>query len=559
MPKIPFIKIKAKNHFDITFKLNKPMKKSFWFIRLTLIIATAALIPLGLKAAVPDTNRMQLGEISSILPVEAIKNHFAKMEPLMRKYFGPPFSNVTIKIEADPTGTVHNTGYLQNEATLVLAGQAKRYVEDKQRDPNGAIKQIESNLRHELAHGMYYLGNNRVELSPQWISEGWVKVLEELQNSDLGEQTMGYWPYFSLYRDQKIVAGTPNWGSSKQNTNHGVVYEITSAVHFTLLSAASSSLTDLDFLKKLNAKIYDLAKIQGQTRITFAQYQKIMKELLANTKIDGQPAYDWYFNNPDAYIKGQTGNFLGVTVDRNEIIAYAFKRQNDGRDITESGLKDISVTISIIDAGGKTVAEQKITTDQDGNAIMTLPELNRYEVYSIAAQAIINNQEKTDKTFYFNAASSYDLYIVLMDETGHLLPASYITLLNPDAGTIAARDKGLLVLKTSPEARQVNFDFLGFKQEVTKGYFARLVAIKIPQKYLDAAAQKTKTELTAGLVTPPKNFNHGLSDLFGFPIKASAGQNFSQFLNQKPWAWISLIIGLVIAAVYGYWFAKNKK
>jgi len=452
-------------------------------------------------ATVPEGNKMQLGEISSSLPGAEMKTFFAKMEPLMRKIFGPPFSNVDLKIEANLNGTVHNTGYTDNEQTLVLAGQAKRYQEDKIKDPKHAAEQIYGNMMHELSHGMYYFGNKRVTFHPQWINEGWVKVQEILMAQDLGIFHLGASPYFDYYLNRDTIAGTTNWGSSKQTTNHGVVYNITSVAHLTLLAAASSSNDNLDFLKTFNNKVYDWVKANNQTDITLAQYKIIMRELLQGKKIDGQSAFDWYFNNPDTLTEGKLGNHLGITTEPGEIIAYAFSRAKNGEDIQETALPNLDITTKVVGYDDKILLDKTIKTDAEGNARFVLPKSGQSAIMTFEATATISGKPFTASMFYFDTPSGDSkLSGTLIDETGKPLPTKYIGLLKSDM-TFDYKDKGVFVMTVPNSARTVTLDFLGLKQEVTKGPFARMFAMTIPAQYIEKASQQPDSVIASGIIS----------------------------------------------------------
>ena len=451
-------------------------------------------------AAIPETNRMQLGEISDALPAQEMRIFFTQIEPIMRKIFGPPLSNINLKIEANTNGTDHDTGYTDNEQTLVLAGQAKRYQEYKVSDPVRAIDQLYSNMIHELAHGMYYNGNKRVTFNPQWINEGWAKVQEILMAKALGKYNFGTRPFFNYYLDRDTIAGTTNWGSSKQTMNHGLVYDVTSVVHLTLLSAASSSNDNLDFLKTLNNRIYDTVKNTGQTNLTLTHYQDILRPLLINKKIDGISAYDWYFNNPNTLTKGILGNHLGIATEPGEIIAYAFNRVSDGRDIQEKALSGIKVTIKAINYDNKILTEKTVQTDMEGNARIPLPKNGDATIMTVNATTTVDNKPLTANMFYFDAPPQDSILSgVLIDETGKPLPSKYVALLRSDLD-FSSKEKGVFTMIVPTATSTVTLDFLSYKQEVTKGPFARMFAMTIPAKYVVEAGRQSDTVINSGTI-----------------------------------------------------------
>lgn len=519
------------------------MKKILLAILASLFLSGSAL------AAVPQTNKLVLGDISSELPNAEMRAFYAKMEPIMRKIFGPPFSNVNLKIEADLEGTEHGTGYKDKEQTLVLAGQAKQYSQDKSSDPTGALQRLESSMLHELSHGMYYYGNDRYSFNPQWINEGWAKVQEEIMMSELLGKGLDANPYFAMYGNKDTIAGTRNWGSSKQRTNHSLVYNITTATHLTLLAAASTSNDDLDFMKKMNERLYSELQQDGETNISLDKYQRVMKELLAGKTVDGQDAYTWYFDNPNSLTEGSSGSHLGITTDGGKITAYAFDREApDSRgDTKENPISGTKITITVQNSDGEQIIQKTVDTDANGNSEIDLPRTKSQlsNVLSIIATANIAGKDYKASTFYFDAPRALDrLMGTLIDEDGNPLPGKYIGLLTSSDATFEYKDQGVFSIKVPKNQRTVNLEFLGIKQEVTKGPFQRMFAMTIPKDVVAQAALKSDAELKAGIVKPSQeDINTTIANMSG---KSKEGHTIS-----KPLAigLISLVIVLGIIAI----------
>ncbi|MGB9613649.1 MAG: hypothetical protein ACPL4K_05720, partial [Candidatus Margulisiibacteriota bacterium] len=499
-------------------------------------------IPNNSYAQVPQGNRMTLGEISDLLPVSEMRSFYRKMEPLMLKIFGPPFSNINLKIEANPKGTSHDTEFLDQEQTLVLAGQAKEYLKNKDTDKKHALEQIYTSMLHELSHAQYYYGNKRVSFHPQWINEGWAKTSEILLGMELAKTksyifttgmvypNIGLLPYFKLYLDPETVAGTINWGPSKQNTNHGIVYDITSLVHLTLLSSASSSNDNLDFFKTFNNAVYNWVKTNNKTDISLEEYKEIMRQLLKGKTIDGQPAFDWYFTNPDTLVQGKTGDHLGVTIEPDGIVAFAFRRVLENNELREKPISNLPVTIKVKDYEGKEILNKTVTTDQEGNGRISLPKIEDKAVITIYASGHINGKDVSAHTFYFNAHSQAEkLYGVLVNEDGELLSSKYLDLLQvEDDLKFDYKNKGVFELTVPKTKRTVNFNFLGYKQEISKGPWVRMVAIKIPAEYIQKAAEQ-----------PESAFSESLFD--------NTNSN-NKTISRKPAFWVGLtILGLIFS------------
>lgn len=486
------------------------MKKLIVIFLLTFLLLYFS--PQHIYSQVPPENRMKLGEISNLLPAKEMRSFYSKMEPLMLKIFGPPFSNISLKIEANPEGTMADTGFLDNEQTLILAGQAKEYLKNKSQNPKLAIEQIYASMLHELSHAQYYYGNKRVSFHPQWINEGWTKVSDTLLGAELAKTgkyifttgmvypNIGVLPYFRLYLDSDTVAGTQNWGSSKQNTNHGIVYDITTLVHLTLLSAASSSNENLDFFKTLNNAVYEWVKTNDKTEISLTEYKEIIRPLLQGKTVDGQPAFDWYFSNPDSLINGSLGGHLGVTVEPGKIIAYAFRRISEEKEYKERPIQNQPITVYVNNYDGQRLVEKTVITDSEGNGRIPLPKIENKAVITIAATSRIDGKDFSAETFYFNApAQKEKLYGVLTDENGRLLPAKYVGLLQAEDMVFDYKNKGVFELTVPLNQKTIIFDFLGFKQEIHKGPWVRVAAIKIPAKYIQKAAEQPESAFTSGL------------------------------------------------------------
>lgn len=475
-----------------------------------ILVLALFLLPVSL-AGVPSNNRMKLGTISNVLPVEDMRSYYTEMEPVMLKYFGPPFSDFTLTIEANPAGDEHATGFLPEKQTLVLAGQARDYVKYKETDPGHAVELIRGSMRHELSHGMYMYGNNIVGFGVQWPWEGWAKVLEEeITASEVEGRVAPLGWFYNYYLDKDIVAGTEGWGGSKQPYNHAAVYSMTGATHYMLLAAASKS--DLDFYKTMNNALYDYIKSKGNPHLSIEEYKSLMKGLLAGVKIDGQPAVDWYFDNPSAFTQGSLGPHVNAFTENSErnfeptqIRAYAFNRQMENERRKEKNLAGVNIVVKIKDSDKDTVFEKTLTTGEDGvtqDVIQTFNDLERGS-YMLTAEASIEGKNVKSKIFTINSpridTEKEYVYGVLLDKDKEIINGKYVSLLTADADFIYKKN-GLFILKVPVEKKIVTLNFLGLTQEVTKGSFARIFAFTIPDSYIQKASLKTEEDLEKGIV-----------------------------------------------------------
>lgn len=479
-------------------QMNK-MKKIILMLVL-LVFSTAVL------ADVPSTNRMKLGSISNVLPTDEMRDYYADMEPVMLKYFGPPFSDYALTIEADPSRDEHSTGFIAEKQALLLAGQARDYVKYKDTDPEFAIENIQSSMRHELSHGMYMYGNDKLNFGMQWPWEGWAKVLEELMIKEIDGRNIRLNWFYEFYMDKDLVAGTKRWGAAKQNTNHHLVYGMTTATHFILLAAASSSNTDLDFYKKMNNALYDYISDNNKPHLELSEYKNILKPLLANVNVDGQDALKWYFSNPAVFTDGSLGEHVGIYLESEQqefrpykIIAYVFERSGKGDDKGDIGLTK-SVEVAMVNADGEVILSKTIDTKEDGEA-----EINLWD-YKISPGAYLLTA-KTDKAESKMFAilppripvNEEYIYGILLDENEEPIKGEYVSLLDVDTKFVYKKN-GIFIVKVPVEEREVTLDFLGLKQDVTNGPFARIYAFTIPQEYITKAEGKTQEELQQGII-----------------------------------------------------------
>jgi hypothetical protein len=494
------------------------MKQRYFIFFLVLLISGFLLT--NVLASVPETNRMKLGNISSILPEKEMREHYVKMEPIMLKYFGPAFSNFALNIDADTINGGDATGFTPKTQTLLL-GQAKEYARLKVNNQNAALDYLYGSMHHELSHAMYMYGNQSVSFGIQWAWEGWAKFLEEKMNEEMDNMHLSQSVFYDYYMPKDTVAGTESWGSSKQNTNHHLVYGMTTATHYLLVAAASKSLDDLDFVRTMNNAIYDKAQASGKPQMSLEEYKILMKPLLAEFKVDGKDAYEWYFDNPSAYTEGSLGPHVGAYLeggnsDERSLEVYVFNRVEDNGRRQDRTIADAEVNVKLEDSYGKTILEKSITTDTDGNGRIALGKSIQMDdgAYMIRYETTLTGNKVEGKMFALVTKSARpengQVFGVLLDENGELLNGDYVSLVNGN-GNFVYKKNGLFVFNNKDSRTEV-LDFLGAKQEVTLGNFERLFAFTIPKEYVSKAAAKSQEELNAGKM----EYNHPTPKKEGF-------------------------------------------
>jgi hypothetical protein len=486
------------------------MRKKINLILIFFLICVPFTFTAKVLASVPLSNTMQLGEITSLLPAEEMRAYFQKMEPVYQQYFGPPFSNINLKIIASPESQTGDDGFSATSQTLEYGYMAKVYLEMAKKNPEEALKQLQGSMRHELSHGRYYWENELVHFDRQWMNEGWAKLYETLIDQKLNNysEPIGNSMFFSYYLDKDAVAGTSSWGIQKIRMNHSLVYNMTTVTHFLLAAAGSSSNKILDFPKKFNEALYDYAVSNNLHKLTEVDVRKILDNLLPDTTIDGVKASDWYFQSPAAFSKGTTGYHIGVTTDNQTITAFIFNREyktnsrnNDFSDYFDVAAPNVPVKIEVLDVDGKVVASGTAQTNQDGEASIAQPEFLGSRLYTFRASANLQSKNIEGQSYYYDIPPwPTTLSGIITDENGKAVDKRYVGLLTSE-NNLFYKDNGVFVAEVPEDQRTVVLNFLGFSQEVTKGSFQRIFFMKVPQSYLDKAAKLSDQELSVGLKT----------------------------------------------------------
>jgi hypothetical protein len=502
------------------------MKKNF-FLRLGILVSLVGFLtsfsPL-VSANNLSANRMTIGSVDSILPEKEIRDYYAKMEPLMLKYFGPPFSNFAINIKADVNDTTESPADIDPQTkTLILKQQARRYLENLRKgSKEAALDVIYGTMEHELSHALYIYKDFSVGFGGKWAYEGWARFLGDLVHSEITHTPLSISPYFALYQDKNLFFNS-NEHFTRFPENQVLMYERATAAHFLLTAAASTN--NLDFYKKLNSKIYDYLEEKSQTllppgmkhplgapidpNLTFEEYKKILKPLLAGIKIDGVDAFSWYFDAIDPASEFKLGKYLGISATYNsqnkpeKLVVYVFERVKTGEGIEEKVIKNTKVRLILTDSLEKVVLEKNLTTDNQGRKeIDLLKEKIPTGVYLASAyrqdDQSIRNKMFIIKTPNIENKKNY-LYGVLLTENNSLANGDFASLVKSDYDFIY-KDNGLFILNVPDSTNKVVLDFLGTNYEVAKGTFARVYALKLNQEQIKNAGSKSKADLEAGKI-----------------------------------------------------------
>jgi len=370
-------------------------------------------------------------------------------------------------------------------------------------------------MKHELSHAMYIVGDDLVQFTGngKWVYEGWANVMGEIMDNQIDGAARSFRLYYESYLDKDTIKGTIE-STIKQNTTHSVEYSFATSTQLTLLSAASQSNNNLDFYKKINGAIYDYLKSRNQLFLSFDEYKNIIKPYLTGVKVDGKDAFDWYVNTPVFYSQGSLGPHIGVLLLNSEtdlapvkIQAFAFRRVKEGKEVKEYPIRKLEMKIAMKDSQNRVVLNKDIVSDENGDSEIELRDnpaiLLKTGTYGLTIGTTVDNKIVENKMFAFvppkmRVRGEY-LYGVLLDEDQNMLNGNYIALVLADSKFLYKKN-GLFIIEIPKERRTVDLNFLGFKQEVTKGPFTRVYAMTIPASYVEQAKMKTESELWSGFV-----------------------------------------------------------
>jgi len=504
------------------------VKKFLIFILIGGFIILTALyfIPCLALASSLSLNRMKIGTVDSKLPEKEIRDYYAKMEPIMLKYFGPPFSNFAINIKADLSDENKDSPAEINPKTksLILQNQARSYLEGlKKGSREDALRVIYGTMEHELSHAMYIYKDLSVDFGGKWAYEGWARFLGDLVHSEITNTPLSISPYFFLYQDKDLIIASGEH-SFRLPENQALAYNKATAAHFLLTAAASTN--NLDFYKNLNSQIYDYLETKDFTplpsgmkqplgfkekvALSFDEYKKIIKPLLTGVKIDGVDAYDWYFNAIEFFSDCKVGKYLWIYTNYNldnqpdKLSAFAFNRVKTTKGCKENLITNAKINVALIDSFGKTILDKTIDTDSYGQIeIKFSPEEISTGAY-LASAFLKDDPSVKNKIFLIKRPNNIEnkknyLYGVLLDENNQLVNGDFVSLVKSDFNFVY-KDNGLFILNIPDSINKVVLTFLGANYEVTKGPFARVYAINLTQQQIKAANSKSKAELEAGKI-----------------------------------------------------------
>lgn len=503
---------------------NEFVRKSIFLLSLLFPLVVFGFCSLRVLADSLSSNRMKIGEVDKSLPEKEIRNYYAQMEPIMLKYFGPPFSNFAINIKVDLDEDTESPADIDPKTkSLILKKQAKNYFEGlKKGSKEDALRVIYGTMEHELSHAMYLYKDLSVDFGGKWAYEGWARFLGDLIHAKINDMPLSLSPYFAYYQDRNLMLGAGGYRVARLLENQSLTYDKATAVHFLLTAAAS--INDLGFYKRLNSKIYEYLETKDftplpsgmkqplgykdQVALGFDEYKEIIKPLLKGVKVDGVDAYSWYFDNLDFSNNPKTGKLAGVNVSYNlenraeKIVGYIFERNRTADGFEEKPIADVKLNITLKDSYGKTVLDKTRSTDSQGKIEIDFPR----DVPSGAYLALVSSKDDAgikSKIFVLKRPKTEDkenyLYGVLLDENDDLVNGAFASLVKSDYSFVY-KDNGLFILDVPFLVNRVNLDFLGKTYEVTKGPFARVYTLKLDQKQIKSASLRDNSELEAGKI-----------------------------------------------------------
>jgi len=518
--------------------------------------------PLALANSL-SSNRMKIGTVDRVFPEKEIRDYYAKIEPLMLKYFGPPFSNFAINIKADLSDKNKDSPAEIDPKTksLILQNQAKSYLEGLKKGPKeDALRVIYGTMEHELSHAMYIYKDLSVDFGGKWAYEGWARFLGDLVHSEITNTSLSISSYFFLYQDKDLIF-TPKEHSFRLPENQALAYNKATAAHFLLTAAASTN--NLDFYKKLNSKIYDYLEtkdftplpagmkqplgFKDQVALSFEEYKKIIKPLLTGVKVDGNNAYNWYFDTIEFPSDCKVGKYLWIYANYNinnqpdKLTVFAFNRMKTAKGCEENLITNTKINVTLINSFGKTVLDKTIDANSQGQIeVKFSPEEIPAGAY-LASAFLKDEPSVKNKIFLIKRPNNIEnkknyLYGVLLDENNRLANGDFVSLVKSDFNFVY-KDNGLFILNVPDSINKVILTFLSANYEVTKGPFARVYAMKLNQKQIKEVGLKSKNELEAGKI---KMQESAKEDVY------ASGQLERKIIFSKIFDWIKKLLDLVV-------------
>jgi hypothetical protein len=355
---------------------------------------------------------------------------------------------------------------------------------------------------HETCHLFYDVGDGTIDFTfGQWIWEAHALVGQALA-------------YAQVYRDGLIGAqvstydNISNIGWEQLNGvrtdgdkyNRTIVDSSATTALRLMTEVFAGSSRNEDFVKRINAAIFETYRSSGDLRITGDMYKSILNHASGGQTIDGLSAGDWFFAQPVANVNGAMGTYLivypqystgpGARLAPNGFELAAFIRQpgQNPSDLHEVGLADQDIIMTVTDPAGKLVKQTTVRTQGDGTGrVEFITEGLPPGAYLVQAKTSYNGEEVAGGNFFIvqsrdqTMVTAYDnrMFIVPLNADGSALRSDLVGKLKIEGGQVESILPGMLVITAEP-GKEVVITAGAYKKIVSKPLTARIVPLRVP-------------------------------------------------------------------------------
>lgn len=439
-----------------------------------------------------------------------IRQAFERVYPYLVKYLGEPFSlgSTGVTWIYDPQVTTSDqVGWFAKDNSIKI-GPVPRILQPPSYPELPQYWNLYQQLDHETAHLFLDVGDTAIEFTfGQWIWESHAVIGQNLAYAELfGEGVTNHvLPYDSLANlGWERVNGVLRDAAKYNRT----IVDASATSALRLMTEVLSPDTGLDFMRRVNAGILGEYRASGSSRITAEKYKAILNKAAGNKTLDGMPPGDWLFAQPVSNNDGALGTYLIVypaysipmsgqielTPTRFAIAAFERQAGAGPNEPHETGLSNLDVTLTLLDASGQSLRQTAVKTGGDGlleidafspTAALSVKDLQP-GAYLVRAQATSKGNQLEITNFFvvggqIPRVTSKDsrMFIVPLNADGTALRPDLVDKLTVKGGQKQTSLPGVLVVTAEP-GTGVEIALGTFRAVVSKPVTSRLVSLKIP-------------------------------------------------------------------------------
>jgi len=435
---------------------------------------------------------------------DAAIQEFNKVYPYMVYYLGEPFTigKTGVTWIWDPTITEPGQIGWDAQNNSVKVGPRPGIFNTAEGWGLPTYWNVYQQYDHETAHLFYNTGDTPINFTfGQWIWEAHALVGQALA-------------YAQVYRDGMIGASIPSYDNISNigwdqlngvktdgdKYNRTIVDSTATTALRLMTEVFAGSSGQEDFIRRVNAAIFEEYKSTNDPNITADEYKAILNQVAGNQTIDGLPAGDWFFSQPVANVSGAKGTYLiayphyGTSPNPsvlapNSFDLAAFIRQ-DGQnpgDLHEIGLANQTINLTVLDSTGKAVKQFTAQTQQDGTASVNTDTNNLPQgAYIVQAKTIYNGNEITGNNFFIVqsqnqtpiTANDNRMFIVPLNADGSAIRDDLVSKLKIEGGQVDSSMPGILVITAQP-GKEITITCGSYQKIVSKPLTARIVPIRV--------------------------------------------------------------------------------